>query len=123
MSSKLESAQQLIVERIAELDEEREQLLKVLERLNDTAAPKPGSAGSNNQVARLSRGRGSSGRRARRGQRERELLASIEADSSRRVSDHARQIGVSPQQLYPIIKRLTEQQRLEKVEGRYRLKA
>jgi hypothetical protein len=123
MSSKLESAQQLILERIAELDEERAQLLKVLERLNDTAASKPGSAGSNNHVAHLSRGRGSSGRRARRGQRERELLASIEADSGRRVSDHARQIGVSPQQLYPIIKRLTEQDRLEKVEGRYRLKA
>jgi predicted Rossmann fold nucleotide-binding protein DprA/Smf involved in DNA uptake len=119
MTDKLEDARKLLTDRIAELDAERDQLTKALERLQDVGTP----ARAGRSAARSRGGvRRSRGKRAPRGEREKQLLASIKADPQRRVSDHARRIGVRPQQLYPILNRLIEQEKIEKAGGRYQPK-
>lgn len=129
MSDKLQDARQLLIDRIAELDSEREQLAKALARLEDIDKPSGSSSrrGSRSSGRRRSSGRSKrgklGGKRAPRGEREKQLINSIKSDPSRRVSDHARQIGVRPQQLYPILNRLVETDKLEKAKGRYQLKS
>jgi predicted Rossmann fold nucleotide-binding protein DprA/Smf involved in DNA uptake len=113
MADKLQDAKRLLRDRVAELDSERQQLTKALECLERSRGRR--------SSRRRSRSSGD-GKRAARGEREQQLIASIQADPGRRVSDHAREIGVRPQQLYPILNRLTKSDNLEKTDGRYTLK-
>jgi hypothetical protein len=125
VADKLQDAKRLLRDRIAELDTEREQLSKAVERL-ESIEKVPASPSRRSPRRRRAARRGrkvSTGKRARRGEREQQLIASIETDPGRRVSDHAREIGVRPQQLYPILNRLVETSKLEKAEGRYQLKS
>ncbi len=62
-------------------------------------------------------------KRAPRGEREKQLLSSIETHPDFRVSEHAREVGVSPQQLYPLLNRLVAKDAIEKKDNRYALKA
>jgi predicted Rossmann fold nucleotide-binding protein DprA/Smf involved in DNA uptake len=124
MADKLQDAKRLLRDRVAELDSERQQLTKALERLEGIETKRPSRTRSRGRRSSSGRSRSSaSSKRAARGQREQQLITSIEADPSRRVSDHAREIGVRPQQLYPILNRLTKSDKLEKTGGLYKLKA
>jgi hypothetical protein len=126
MSDKLTEARSLLEKRLAEIDAERDQLKAAIKQLEAVAgtSSQPASKSSRNSASRT-RSKGSTGsrKRARRGQREKQLLSSIKANPDYRVSDHARQVGVSPQQLYPLLNRLVAKDVVVKKDSRYRVKA
>ena len=126
MPTKLEQARDLLAKRLEELDGEREQLIAAIAQLDGAA--KGSSAGSTAPKRRSSSRRRSSSKtttrgtrrkRAPRGERESQLLASIEANPGYRVSDHAREVGVKPQQLYPILNRLKSENKITKKDDKF----
>lgn len=130
MADKLSEAQSLLKKRLTEIDAEREQIIQAIEQLDGVM--KKSSAGSPTRARRTStnnrrRGHtkpsGGTRKRARRGEREKQLLSSIQANPDYRVSDHAREVGVSPQQLYPLLNRLVAKDVIVKKDRKYRLKA
>ncbi len=143
MTSKLDKARELLASRIEEIDQERSHLVSALDRLKDlgdggnaavTVADAPAPAERSTRPSRsvrkkpgkgrkTSRTRHSSGKhRAPRGQREAQLIESIKAHPGLRVSEYANQVGVKPQQLYPILDRLMERDMVEKQDRTYSLK-
>ena len=128
MPTKLEEARKLLVKRLEEIENEREQLQAAIAQLDDVAggASAPAAPTSPKRTKSSSRGpRGSrgGGKRAPRGKREKQLLASIGAHPDFRVSDHAREVGVKPQQLYPILNRLVDNEKIVKKDNKYELKS
>ena len=126
MPTKLEQARDLLAKRLEELDGEREQLIAAIAQL-DGAAKGSGAAAPASKRRSSSRRRSSSKtttrgtrrKRAPRGERESQLLASIEANPGYRVSDHAREVGVKPQQLYPILNRLKSENKITKKDDKF----
>ncbi len=47
---------------------------------------------------------------------------SIKSNPDYRVSEHAREVGVSPQQLYPLLGRLVEKDEIVKKDSKYAVK-
>ena len=131
MPTKLQQARDLLAKRLEELDGEREQLIAAIAQLDEAAkgssaaaapaAPKRRS--SRRRATSTTTTRGTRRKRAPRGERESQLLASIEANPGYRVSEHAREVGVKPQQLYPILNRLTTENRITKKDDRFVLKS
>ncbi len=101
----VQQAKELLQARISELDAERTQLEQALRSLGHSKpgrrGPKPGSGAG-------ARRRRSGGKRARRGQRESEFLAQVESAPGAKISEIAKTMGVAPQQLYPIARRLSD---------------
>jgi hypothetical protein len=126
MSDKLAEARSLLEKRLAEIDAERDQLNAAIKQLEAVAGASsrvaPRSSRNSSSGTRRKRSTGSR-KRARRGQREQELLSSIKSHPDYRVSDHARQVGVSPQQLYPLLNRLIAKDAIVKKDSKYQLKA
>ena len=100
----VEQAKELLRSRLSEIDKERVQLEHALSSLGSgrvkRVASKPGR--------RPGSKRRSGGKRARRGQREAEFLAQIKSSPGAKISEIAGTIGVAPQQLYPIARRLSD---------------
>jgi len=126
MPTKLEQARDLLAKRLEELDGEREQLIAAITQLDGAAkgssAAAPASKRRNPSSRRSSSKtttRGTRRKRAPRGERESQLLASIEANPGYRVSDHAREVGVKPQQLYPILNRLKSEKKITKKDDKF----
>jgi DNA-binding NtrC family response regulator len=128
---KLEEARSLLEKRLAELDAERDQLTAAIKQLDgvitgsgngSSSRPRRTQSRSRSNGSSTKRSSGGSRKRARRGQREKQLLSSIEAHPDFRVSDHAREVGVSPQQLYPLLNRLVAKDAIVKKDSKYRLK-
>ena len=126
MPTKLEQARDLLAKRLEELDGEREQLIAAISQLDGAAkgssatAPAPKRrSGSRRRASSKTTTRGTRRKRAPRGERESQLLASIEANPGFRVSEHARAVGVKPQQLYPILNRLKSENRIAKKDDRF----
>ena len=120
MTDTIDRARQILEARLAEIEAEADRVRDALARLSKPAAATPRPA-----RARPSRGGRGSGRRrrARPGERERELYESIAAHPERRVTDHARALGVRPQQLYPLLHRLEAASRIEKHGSGYRTRS
>jgi predicted transcriptional regulator len=115
--SAIEEARRVVETRLAELEREREQLLGALESLS------PGAAKPSKSRRRSSRSRGShrsGGKRAARGQRQQEFLSDLSSHPGATMTEIARRIGVSPQQLYPIAHRLESSGAIVKSENGYR---
>jgi hypothetical protein len=105
-SDAVQKAKELLRSRLSEIDQERAQLEHALASLGPASAP---ASRSGSKPARRPRAkRRSGGKRARRGQREAEFLAQIKSSPGAKISDIAGTIGVAPQQLYPIARRLSE---------------
>lgn len=103
MNDTVTRAREMITARLSEIDTERARLERALKALEGRSAPSATAARPTGTGSRRGR-RGS--RRARPGERDDQLLASIQKNPKHRVSDHARELGVSPQQLYPVLRRL-----------------
>jgi hypothetical protein len=102
-SEAVEQAKDLLEKRLAELDAERKQVQHALSSLGTRAGR------TVTRATRRSGGRRrSSGKRARRGQREAEFLAQVKDAPGAKISEIAKTIGVAPQQLYPIARRLRD---------------
>jgi len=99
----VQQAKELLRTRLSELDKERTQLEDALRNLG---------GGSTRRAARTARRPGakrrSGGKRARRGQREAEFLSQVESNPGAKISEIAGTMGVAPQQLYPIARRLRD---------------
>jgi transposase-like protein len=118
MSDHLEKAREILRQRIAELDEARERLVGALAELEGGSRRRVRSSSSSGAPSR--RARRSS--RARPGEREQQLLASIRSNPDHRVTDHAGELDISPQQLYPVLRRLEQKSQIEKAGRGYRPK-
>jgi hypothetical protein len=94
MPDVLQQARKVIEARLQELEDEARKLRDVLANL-DGAKPTPKRTG-----------RRSTARRAPRGQRQEQFLAAVKKDAGATVSQIAKDMDVTPQQLYPIARRL-----------------
>jgi hypothetical protein len=128
MPTKLQQARDLLAKRLEELEEERGQLTAAIAQLDEaangsgTGAATPKRRSGRRRATAKTTTRGTRRKRAPRGERESQLLASIEANPGYRVSEHAREVGVKPQQLYPILNRLTSEDKITKKDDRFVLK-
>ena len=103
-SEAVQQAKELLEKRLAELDAERKQVQHALSSLGTNRGRRSGAGATRRTAAR----RRSGGKRARRGQREAEFLAQVESAPGAKISEIAKTIGVAPQQLYPIARRLSD---------------
>lgn len=104
----IDRARELIESRLEQLEREGDQLREALTHLGSaprarrTRAAKPTASG-----------------RAARGQRQAEFLEKVQANPRASVPELAREMGVQPQQLYAIVRRLTAAGALAKRDGTY----
>lgn len=124
--NRIDEARELLEQRLSEVEAEAEQLRSAIAELS-----RDNSGGSSRMASRAERSAGQRRRaetkarrgtrkRAPKGQREAELLESISTSPQLRISEHARVIGVSPQQTYPLLKRLENKGAIKRTEdGRY----
>jgi transposase-like protein len=103
-SEAVQQAKELLEKRLAELDAERQQVQHALSSLGRGSGRRPGAA----SPRRTSTRRRSGGKRARRGQREAEFLSQVKSAPGAKISEIAKTMGVAPQQLYPIARRLSD---------------
>lgn len=103
-SPQVERAVDLIRERLRELSDERESLDHAL-----------GSLEANERSPRIAMRRP----RVARGQRRQEFLATVRTHPGAAITAIAREMGVAPQQLYPIAHHLTAMGSVEKRGGGY----
>lgn len=94
---------------MAEVGRERDELEKALASLT----------GRRSRPQSPSRSRRSKGQRATRGQRQTEFLKAIGARPRAPMAEIAREMGVPPQQLYPIARRLKSDGLIAKRNGGY----
>ena len=109
-ASAIDRARALIESRLEQLERERDQLREALAHLGGSPARRRRGPG---------RPPGRSGKRARRGQRQAEFLSKLKASPGAKVPEIAREMGVQPQQLYAIARRLIASGEIVKRDGSY----
>ena len=109
-TSAIDLARALIESRLEQLYRERDQLREALAHLGGSSARRRRGPG---------RPPGRSGKRAGRGQRQAEFLSRLEASPGASVPELAREMGVQPQQLYAIARRLIASGHVAKRDGSY----
>jgi hypothetical protein len=105
-SEAVQQAKELLEKRLAELDAERKQVQHALSSLGTRRGRGAGS--SSGTTRRTATRRRSGSKRARRGQREAEFLTQVKDAPGAKISEIAKTMGVAPQQLYPIARRLSD---------------
>lgn len=108
MSDAIEQARAAIEQRLAELEGEGGRLRRALADLGAA------SNGGTRAQTRSRRAAPRRKRRARRGQRREQFLKAVESRVGEPVSVLAKEIGVPPQQLYPIARKLREEKLIVK---------
>jgi hypothetical protein len=104
----IDKARSAIEDRLRELQDEEKRLKAALKHLVDRNAPSQGRPrGSTNR-------RTTTRKRAPRGQRERQLLASIKGHPNYKQADHAKEIGIKPNQVYGLINKLNKDGKVKK---------
>ena len=113
MSDALDRARHIIEERLHELEDEARKLREALAKLAHHDGRKPKS-----KPARRT------SKRAPRGERQSQLLASIEKHPDFKPSEHAKAMKVSPNQVYGLARKLQADGKITKTAtGTYKLKA
>jgi hypothetical protein len=115
----VQQARELLRSRLSEIDKERTQLQHALSSLGSAPATRPGPKATRRPTSK----RRSGGKRARRGQREAEFLAQLKDTPGAKISDIAGTMGVAPQQLYPIARRLSESGKVTRKDEGFHLAA
>ena len=112
MPDALDKARHIIEERLHEVEEEAKKLRNALARLAHQDGRKP----------KKKPGRPTT-RRAPRGERQRQLLASIEKHPDYKPSEHAKAMKVGPNQVYGLASKLQEEGKITKTaKGTYKTK-
>lgn len=106
MTDKVKEARALIEQIVEELEAEKDELKSALAALNSDGFRRDGQARGSAPRRR--------GQRARRGQRQEQFLKAVARHAGEPVSVLAKEIGVPPQQLYPIARRLVDGDRIVK---------
>ena len=102
MPDTIDKARHMIEERLSELEGEAKKLRDALAGLGQRDA-KPSKAPAPQAK-----------KRAKPGQREKQLLASIKAHPDYKQADHAREIGVKPSQVYGLVTKLSKDGKIRK---------
>jgi sugar-specific transcriptional regulator TrmB len=113
MADVLDQARKVMEARLRELEDEARRLRNALASLGDRKA---------SRSPRRTTTRRSTTRQAPRGQRQEQLLAAVKKKPGAPVSEIAKDIGVSPQQLYPVTRRLREKGEIRKQGRGYAIK-
>ena len=120
MTDPIGEARRILEARLGELEAEAANLRQAIATLDSTPGVAPSALAGTAQEA-ADRASRPTRKRARPGERERQLIASIESNPGAAVADHARALGVRPQQLYPLLHRLEAGGRITKSDDGYRL--
>ena len=113
MADVVDQARKAIESRLHELEDEARRLRDALTSLGGR---KPARS------RRRTTSRRAATRRAPRGQRQQQFLAAVKKNPGAPVSEIAKEIGVPPQQLYPIARRLREKGEIRKRGKGYSIK-
>ncbi len=112
MPDTIDTARKFIEEQLAKLEEEAKKLREALASLGGRDG-KPAEA-----LAPEAQ------KRAKPGQREKQLLNSVSKHPDYKPSEHAKAIGVSPNQVYSLARKLQKEGKLTKTaKGTYKVKA
>ena len=105
----IDRARSVIEDRLKDIRDEERRLEQALKHLigRDGAKPKVGRAKRSTASSRTRR-------RAPRGQREKQLIASIKKHPNYKQADHAREIGVKPNQVYGLVNKLSKDGKVNK---------
>lgn len=128
MVEAFERARDILEERLREVEAEAQELRKALGSLppvhsqRSQASERQRASGKRVESAGQRQVGKKRTKRAARGEREAQLLESISGHPNHRVSEHAQAIGISAQQAYPLLKRLTAAGKIERTESGYRVK-
>jgi hypothetical protein len=106
MTDSIQGARDLIAARITEIHSEEQRLRAALTELGGEAAParRPRKAGAPKRKAR---------KRARRGQRREEVLAAVKKMPGASAADLGREVGISTNQAYGLVRRLLKDSQLK----------
>ena len=113
MADVVDQARKAIETRLRELENEARRLRDALMSLGGR---KPSTSRRRRTTRRPTT------RRAPRGQRQQQFLAAVKKNPGAPVSEIAKDIGVSPQQLYPVARRLREKGEIRKRGKGYSIK-
>lgn len=115
MPDTIDSARSLIEARLRELDAEAERLRRALGSLGETRPSK--------RRGRSRRGaaRRKATRRAPRGQRREQFLAALQQSPGARVTEIAKELGISPNQAHTLARRLRKDRLIHRSGKGYRL--
>ncbi len=112
MTDVVDQARKTIEARLRELEDEARRLRDALTTL-EVASPRPATPHHTPVNTR----------RAPRGQRQQQFLVAVKKNPGAPVSEIAKDIGVSPQQLYPVARRLREKGEIRKQGKGYAVKS
>jgi hypothetical protein len=114
MSSGIDDARDLIARQISEIDEEKKRLERVVEALAGPTGRKPRSAAAGPAIRRkVPR------KRAKKGQRQEEVLDAILRQPGIKVSEIAKKIAAPPSQVHPIAAGLVKAETARKDGSRF----
>ena len=105
----IDRARSVIEDRLRDIREEEHRLEKALKHLVGSDGAKPKA-----RQAKTSATRARTRKRAPRGQREKELLASIKAHPNYKQAEHAKAIGISSNQVYGLVSKMTKAKQIRK---------
>jgi len=114
MADVVDQARKAIETRLRELEDEARRLRDALASLGGRKPVTP---------HRRTTGRRSTTRRAPQGERQQQFLAAVKKNPGAPVSEIAKDIGISPRQLYPVARRLREKGEIRKRGKGYAVKS
>lgn len=110
MSEAIDSARKTIEDRLQELRDEEKRLVDALKALGGTAKRTAHLDGGSKKPKR-------SRKRAKPGEREKQLLASIKKHPDYKQAEHAKAIGISSNQVYGLVNKMTTAGTIKKTKG------
>jgi len=105
----IDQARRVIEDRLKDIQKEERRLEQALKHLVGREQSRPTSARAKSSASRTR-----AGKRAPRGQREKQLLASINAHPNYKQADHAKEIGIKPNQVYGLVNKLGKEGKVKK---------
>ena len=100
----IDKAQSVIQDRLRALTEEEKRLEKALKALVHSDSKKKGQPSATGRTRK----------RAPRGQREKQLLASIKKHPNYKQTEHAKAIGISSNQVYGLVSKMSKTKQIRK---------
>ena len=104
----IDKARSTIEDRLRELRDEEKRLIDALKALGGKARSASHLDGAGSRKPKQTR------KRAPRGQREKQLLASIKKHPNYKQADHAKEIGIQPNQVYGLVNKLSKDGKVKK---------
>jgi predicted Rossmann fold nucleotide-binding protein DprA/Smf involved in DNA uptake len=122
LANAIDQARQLLEERLAELDAERDQIKRALEQMNGASPARPRQQQRRGAVSSGPAPAASSGKRAPRGQRKQQVLEVVKAKGPVGPSAVAKEVGIAVSQAAKLLAALNKDGRVVKTEDGWKVK-